>query len=130
MWVFFCYDERGKISLWQAWYDSCDDATKASHDYALEFLEVREHHDWIGTPHFGPLVPQKGIYEIRLPGKIKWRLLGYFGPRPAQFTVVLICNHKGPVYEPKDSRKTAVKRKGDIESGKRKRIHCVRPGKN
>ena len=127
MWTYFCYDNEKEESLWHVWYAARDDDTKASHDYAFEYLEPRENREWYNTPHFGPLVPKKGIYEIRLPGKLKWRLAGYFGPGVKQFTIVLICNHKGQIYDPPDSKKTAVKRKSQIESGKRKRKQCVRP---
>ena len=127
LWKFFCYDTADGIDLWRAWYDSQDKATQANHDIALEFLESRLQHEWIGTPHFGPLVPAEGIYEIRLPGKVKHRVLVYFGPGERELTVVLPCYHKGRNYTPRKAPKTAVKRKKDIESGKRKRISCERP---
>src|SRR5690348_8991488 len=116
MWTFFCYDNGDEVNLWQAWYDGASAAVQAAHDYALDFLEVRENHEWHNTPHFGELVPNKGIYEIRIPGSVKWRVAGYFTPG-RQFTVVLVCNHKQQVYSPRDAKKTCVKRKNGIESG-------------
>jgi hypothetical protein len=126
MWTFFCYDDGQPKDLWQTWYDGLDGDTKGRHDVALDFLEVRENHEWYNTPHFGELVPDEGIYEIRIRGKIQWRLAGYFSPNK-EFTIVLICNHKQNVYNPRNAKKTAVKRRKQIESGSKTRKLCVRP---
>jgi len=53
---------------------------------------------------------QKGLGEIRWKGdqRRQLRLIGFFGPAPRQFTLLVGCNHKGTVYDPANALETAA----------------------
>jgi hypothetical protein len=123
MWRLFCYDNRKGVNLWQEWYDRVSDEVKAKHDAKWEFLEVSPATEW-QYPHTKAF---KGFVEVRLGGGVAWRVFGFFGLQQGEFTVVLIGNHKGNQYDPRDALKTAGKRKKEIESDPGRRISCVRP---
>lgn len=133
MWKFYCYHDGrpapkagAKLTnIWSDWYDAAGDEVQGKHDSTLEHLE--QNLTW-REPHADNLAD--GLVEIRIRGQVQWRVLGYYGPGKLEFTVVLICNHKGKTYSPADSLKTAAKRKKDIENGKAKADICERPGKN
>ena len=111
------------MNLWQTSYDSAADEVKAKHDAKWEFLEANEAAEWgkVDTKTFD------GFVEVRLPGKVAWRIMGFFGPGEHEFTVVLICFHKGQQYTPKKCLKTAKTRTLEVENDLRRRASCARP---
>src|ERR1700729_12628 len=118
MWQWFCYPESDRDgdedNLWVRWYRGLDDAVQGKHDTVLDYLEPRGAHEW-REPHTKKL--NDDIIEIRIRSNVQHRLFGFFGPERGQFTILLSCTHKQNVYDPPDAKKTAVKRKKDIEDG-------------
>ena len=55
--------------------------------------------------------------EIRIRGDVEWRLIGHREQSSDTFTVVMICNHKGTVYQPHDALLTAVRKWKEMENG-------------
>ena len=125
MWEWFCYNDGEQDNLWVRWYRGVDDAVQGKHDAIFDFLEVSHAHLW--RPHTKKI--NDDIIEVRIHGDVQHRLLGFFGPQRGQFTFVLSCNHKQNVYDPPDAKKTAARRKKEIE-GERASAHlCKRPEK-
>lgn len=126
MWEWLCYDDGHEDSLWARWYRGMDDAVQGKHDTILDYLEVRAAHQW-RLPHTDKI--NDDIIEIRIHGAVQHRLFGFFGPSRGQFTFLLPCVHKQKVYTPKNARKTAAKRKKDIEDETANVRLCQRPQK-
>jgi hypothetical protein len=123
MWKYRYYDDGGQPNLWQRWYDLNPDF-QGSHDSIFEMLESRL--NW-GPPHTEFLDRENRIVEVRLTGKVKHRILGFYGETRGEFVVVGTCIHKQDVYTPHGIRDTVVDRKNEIEKNQGKAIACVRP---
>jgi hypothetical protein len=100
---------------------------KAEHDAVFELLEKRQVHEWWSlAKSLGG-----GLVEVRLRRGVQWRIMGCHAPNRV-FVVVLVCNHKDNVYDPKKCLKTSRKRVKEIQSEKAKVIkpkviNCDRP---
>ncbi len=82
----------------EAWYSGLTKEARAKTRIKLDFLR-RSIIYWV-PPRFEHIKsgPGKGLGEIKLPyGKIRIRLLGFFGPQGGAFTVLMVVQ--------KDSRK-------------------------
>lgn len=125
MWTYRCYDDGGSVNLWQRWYNETV-AAQGSHTVVFDQLEQRL--DW-RKPWTDILDKKNKIIEVRLSdaANIEWRILGFYGEARQEFIVLLVCNHKQRVYDPKDAKKTAVKRKKIIEADQQKAPSCDRP---
>jgi len=95
------------------------------HDSVFRMLEQQS--SWRG-PHCKKLVGKayKGLFEVRIRGKVQWRIFGFFEP-DTTYVVTAIGNHKGNVYQPKAILKTATKRMNEIKTGNSKAAICERP---
>jgi len=118
-----CYDDGRQPNLWRRWYDSHPDF-QGSHDSVFEMLESRM--NW-GPPHAEFLDKENRIVEIRLTGKVKHRILGFYGQVRGEFIVLGSCIHKQKVYTPHGIKETVINRKTEIESNQQKAIVCARP---
>jgi hypothetical protein len=123
MWTYRCYDDGGTPNLWQRWYDSNPDF-QGSHDSIFEMLEGRV--NW-GPPHTEFLDTENRIIEIRLTGKVKHRILGFYGDTRSEFIVLGTCFHKQKVYSPAGIRQTVIDRKNEIKRNQGRAITCARP---
>jgi hypothetical protein len=124
MWTYSCYDDGGQPNLWQRWYDS-NLEFQGSHDAIFGMLEDRQ--SW-GPPHAEFLDKENRIIEVRLTGKVKHRILGFYSEDVrGEFIVLGTCFHKQDVYTPPDIRSTVVDRKNEIKKNRGKAIACVRP---
>jgi hypothetical protein len=123
MWTYRCYDDGGTPNLWQRWYDS-NPNFQGSHDSIFSMLEDRQ--NW-GPPHAEFLDKDNRIIEVRLTGKVKHRILGFYGVTRGEFIVLGTCTHKQNVYDPPAIKDTVVIRKSEIESNQGRAIACVRP---
>jgi len=47
----------------------------------------------------------------------EWRLIGYRDAQKDTYTIVMICNHKGHVYQPADALATAARRWKEMQNG-------------
>jgi hypothetical protein len=109
--------------LWQRWYES-NPIFQGSHDAIFEILESRQ--NW-GPPYAKFLNKQDRIIEVRLIGKVKHRILGFYGNVRGEFIVLGTCIHKQKVYTPHGIRETVVIRKTEIQNNQGRAIACVRP---
>jgi hypothetical protein len=124
MWVYRCYVDGQQPNLWRRWYDAHPDY-QGSHDSIFNALEQRLEWKEPWTKFFDK---KNRILEVRLNGNVKYRILGYCSSSVRmEFIVIAICSHKQQVYDPPDIRKTAVKRKAEIESDPERAVTCVRP---
>jgi hypothetical protein len=123
MWTYRCYDDGGAPNLWQRWYDSSPDF-QGSHDSIFEMLESRV--NW-GPPHTEFLDTENRIIEVRLTGKVKHRILGFYGDTHGEFIVLGTCFHKQSVYSPPDIKQTVIDRKNEIQRNQGRAIACARP---
>ncbi|MCY4345872.1 MAG: hypothetical protein OXC17_03650 [Aestuariivita sp.] len=101
---------------------------RAKHDTAFSFLEFR--HEWKG-PHFKRLAKCDGLGEVRLGGRVAWRILGfrYKKDEIPLFVVVDIGHHKDKVYSPRGLLKRA-KRMEEVKGDPEKAESCERPEGN
>jgi hypothetical protein len=113
MWQWFCYDDGEEEDLWSRWYAASDDEHQARHDVVFDFLEARNGNEW--REPFSKKI-NDNLVEVRITGAVQHRLLGFFGSNQ-RFTFVITCTHKQNIYDPKDAKKTAAKRKKAIEEG-------------
>ncbi|WP_354676775.1 hypothetical protein [Cupriavidus plantarum] len=61
----------------------------------------------------------KDIYEIRFKARsVQQRPMGYFGPQPGQFTIVIWVTHKGEQYDPRNFAHVAKQRWADVCEGR------------
>jgi hypothetical protein len=123
MWTYRCYDDGRQPNLWRRWYES-NPNFRGSHDSIFEMLETRV--NW-GPPHTRYLDDENRIVEVRLSGKVKHRILGFYSDVQLEFIVLGTCIHKQRVYTPHGIRDTVVIRKNEIQSNQGKAIACVRP---
>jgi len=123
MWSYRCYDDGKVPNLWQRWYDAHPEV-QGSHDAVFHFLEQRD--QW-REPFSKVFDKNLKIIEVRLNGKVKYRILGFYGSAQHEFIVVATCSHKQSVYDPPDVKMTAGKRKKEIEANPGKAQLCVRP---
>lgn len=123
MWTYRCYVDGGTPLLWRRWYDSHPDY-QGSHDAVFDTLEQMT--TW-KPPYAKLLIKEHRIFEVRLNGAVRHRILGFYSGAPREFVVIATCSHKGNVYDPKGIRNQAIKRKAEIESNPGKAIACDRP---
>lgn len=124
MWTYRCYDDGREPNLWQRWYDS-NAEYRGSHDAVFGMLEQMT--DW-RMPLVDLLIEKHRIFEVRLTGKVRHRILGiYSAYARKEFIILATCTHKQRVYDPHDIKKTAVKRKNEILQDLERTKPCVRP---
>jgi hypothetical protein len=124
MWTFLWYPD-GTDNPWLTWYEKQDARVKGAHDRCIDFLKVREVHEW-RIPYSDKLETYDGIYEIRIKTKVQHRLLGAFSPG-RQFVILLSCTHKDKAYVPKDALNTAERRLKEVKNGTVTPIQCEPP---
>lgn len=94
-----------------------DDYSRAAFERAVEHLAVAPKNQW-QEPQAKKLKNEDPIYEIRYKAdKRATRALGYFAEDGHTFVIVLICHHKGRVYDPPDAFKSAHKRIKHLQEG-------------
>lgn len=83
----------------------------------VEHLAVTPKNQW-QEPHVKKLKNEDPIYEIRYKADNRaTRALGYFAEDGCTFVIVLICYHKGRVYEPPGAFESAHERIKQIQKG-------------
>jgi hypothetical protein len=84
---------------------------------AVRYLANTPKIDW-KEPDAKKLTGVKDIYEIRFKAEKKqYRPLGFFGPRPGEFTITVWATHKQNIYDPQNAIETAGKRRDEIIKG-------------
>ncbi|MCK1562454.1 hypothetical protein IVB08_00315 [Bradyrhizobium sp. 173] len=123
MWKYRCYDDGGQPNLWRRWYESNADV-QGSHDSVFDGLEtmVSWREPWTKFIDKG-----ERIIEVRLSGKLEWRVFGFHSGAQREFVVLGAGSKKGKVYTPADIKKTVIKRKKEVEADLGKAPSCGRP---
>lgn len=97
--------------------DDHDDYGKEAFKRYVEHLAVTPKNQW-QEPYVKKLKNEDPIYEIRYKADNRaTRALGYFAEDGCTFVIVLICYHKGRVYEPPGAFKSAHDRIKQIQKG-------------
>jgi len=122
---FWWYELTAGRDPWGDWYKAQDSRTKARHDVAFDYLEVRKPHEW--RKPFSKKLKNSSMWEICIHATINHRLIGFFGPRDGMFSIVMCCTHKEQVYTPKDAIKTAAARMKEVTLDSNKVVRCDRP---
>lgn len=117
MWNIKCYiSARGQNEV-QATYDSGSDDLKAELEVAIEFLKPRERTEW-RRPQAAKLSKCKefrDFFEIRIfADRVQQRPIGYFGPNPNDFTILLWAHEKGGKLKPENWCKKANRLRNEI----------------
>jgi hypothetical protein len=123
MWTYRCYDDGDGGCPWQRWYDANPDY-QGSHDAIFDVLETQ---DVWNYPAVEFLDKVNRIIEVRLHGRVKHRVLGFYGSVRREFIVLGFCYHKQKVYYPQDIKATVVRRKRAIEQDATHAKPCRRP---
>lgn len=103
MWKIKCYvSARGENDA-QETYSSGTDDLKAELEVAISYLETRGREEW-RRPHAHKLskcTEFRDFFEIRLfANGVQERPIGYFGPKPNEFTILLWAKEKGGKLKP------------------------------
>ncbi len=101
--------------MWANWHGQRNAAVKGRHAAVMRILSCGH---WRG-PHFKLLRGEhlRGLGEIRITGEVQWRLIGHRDMNRDSFTLVMICQHKDSVYQPRDAFDVAAKRWRQLQSG-------------
>ena len=95
-------------------------------DDRIGFLAIHGRKDW-QLPEFRSLSGREGregLSEIRWKAEsVQWRVVGFFGLAPMNYTMLIGCTHKQNQYDPRDALETAIRRKKNIE--RRERMSTV-----
>lgn len=116
-WRFLVYVHPSGRNDVQDWYDRLAPAERAKFRVArLEYLAQWPVERW-ELPYFRRLHgPCAGLGEIRTKiDRVQVRLLGFFGPRQREFTVVLRTTEKGGKFEDRDACGKAQTRRRSID---------------
>lgn len=110
-----CYPDGTTPDLWTAWHQQQNPSVRAKHAVAMRFLTAGH---W-KVPHYKPLQGGNytGLGEIIISAGVEWRLLGRRDIATDAYLVLIICNHKGRVYTPKNALKTAAARWKEVQQG-------------
>lgn len=124
-----CYDDGKEPNLWQRWYDGeAEKRGRAKHDFVFGVLEQLPRSRWLPL-HFKKIQGQEGVFEVLIATNFAWRILVTLSQDNSIMTVLLTCNHKGNVYDPREALQTAGKRRRDLDNGTAQSKKCDRPGK-
>ncbi len=118
VWTFFGYESPAGNRDVQRWIDEIPEAAHDELEDTLDYLGVSPRDLW-RRPGFDLL--DDGIAEIRFKTSRKqYRVFGCFGPERLQFTMLIGATKtsgKGKdKYKPMNARKTALRRKNEVES--------------
>jgi hypothetical protein len=115
LWRFNGYIHPGGRDAIADWYRHQDERVQGAFDVVLEHLQQRVRADW-RRPAFDLLSGKmRGIGEVRFQAnRVQHRILGFFGPANAEFTLLIAASKKGRSYNPRDALDTAVKRRAEV----------------
>lgn len=101
------------------WYKTLsEDAQRLFQGLLKNNYKVENPIHWLGFKRYlkGEL-KGSGIWELEFFSGVQYRVLGFFGPRRKEATLLIGCYHKQKIYEPPNALKTALKRKEMLEEG-------------
>jgi hypothetical protein len=93
-WRFLNYCTEEGRNLFREWYEEQDAAVQAEIDTII--IVLRATLDWKGRKDCLPLKKRHaGLWEVRFTvNKIRYRPVGFFGPKSGEFTLLLGCSKK------------------------------------
>ncbi|MCY0389602.1 hypothetical protein OVY01_20865 [Robbsia sp. Bb-Pol-6] len=106
----------------RSYYDRQPGNVQAAFDFHWEALEVRLKERWVRDAA-AKLTPEKkngfrDFYEFRFfEGQLQQRPIGFFGPVPGVFTLLIWATEKGNQFIPVEALATCEKRMNSILSG-------------
>ncbi len=117
LWRFRCYVLPGGRDAIDDWYCRQSAGVQGAVDVAIEYLKQRPRNEW-RRPDFDLLSGKfREIGEIRMKvDRKQYRLLGFFGPGNATFTLLVGTNKKGNSYDPREALETALDRMSNVKS--------------
>jgi Gp49-like protein DUF891 len=116
LWLFLAFKSEMGVCYLDDWLDTLTDDEKNQFVATLEGLQVLPRYLW-QRPQFATLGNQySGIGEIRFKVERKqFRVFGFFGPQPMQFTMVHACGKQRSNL--KHDMSLAARRKDLLEAG-------------
>jgi hypothetical protein len=116
LWTFRCYVSATGRDMIDDWYYRQSDDVQSALDVALEYLIQRPREEW-RRPEFDLLSGKlREIGEIRLKVDKQYRILGFFGPRQSEFTLLIGASKKGSNYNPRGALDTALERMDQVRA--------------
>lgn len=114
-WKINCYLSSSGRDVIDDWFRDQGPKVQAEFLARLHYLKQQPITGWT-RPHFARLTGDcAGLGEIRFKAdRVQHRLLGFFGPAQAEFSIVICAQEKDGKFEPRDACKTGLHRKGDI----------------
>jgi hypothetical protein len=112
VWTFRTYvSARGQLEV-PLWYDQQTPKVQAAFDQRLRHLQQMQISEWI-EPYTKRLKGEcTGLVEIRFHAdRVQHRPLGWFGPSPKEFTILLCAREIGDRFDPPNACKIALGRK-------------------
>jgi Phage derived protein Gp49-like (DUF891) len=116
LWMFFAFESEMGVPYLDNWIDTLDEEEKNEFTATLEGLQVLPRHLW-RRPQFDLLAePYQGLGEIRFKvNRKQYRVFGFFGPHPLQFTMLHACGKQRSNL--RHDMSLAVHRKRMLENG-------------
>lgn len=113
-WVFRTYRKASGRDEILDWYDDLSGKDRAAVLNTFQYL--RDTPRW-SEPDFKSLHGKTaGLGEIRFKfGGVQNRLIGFFGPHRAGFTLLVPVRKRGNSFDPRDWENTALRRKHEVE---------------
>lgn len=115
-WLFRTYVSQSGRNNVQKSVDALAPAVLQHFAARVRYLANTMKVDW-HEPQAKKLSGTEGIYEIRFKSAIQYRPLGFFGPGPDEFTILVWASKKGSVWTPAEAIETAAHRKKAILKG-------------
>jgi hypothetical protein len=114
VWTFRCYVSPSGRDAIDDWYGRQPAGVQGAFDVALEYLSQRPREEW-RRPEFDLLSGKfRDLGEIRFKADKQYRILGFFGPRPSEFTLLIGASKKGQNYDPRSALDTALSRRSEV----------------
>jgi hypothetical protein len=116
LWTFRCYVSATGRDMIDDWYNRQSAGVQVAIDVALEYLVQRPRNEW-RRPEFDLLTGKmREIGEIRFKVDKQYRILGFFGPGRADFTLLVGASKKGATYDPPGALETALRRMSEVKA--------------
>lgn len=117
LWKFRTYKSHTGRNDVQQIIDDYDEYALQAFSRAVAHLAISNKSHW-NEPQAKKLKNEDPLYEIRYTANNRaTRALGFFAPDGCTYVIVLICFHKGRVYDPPKAFESAHKRIGHIKAG-------------
>jgi hypothetical protein len=115
-WMFLAFASEMGVRYLDDWVETLDQDEENEFAAILEGLQVLPRHLW-QRPQFAMLGQQyRGVGEIRFKvARKQFRVFGFFGPRPMQFTLLHACGKQRSNL--RHDMTLAARRKGMLERG-------------